>query len=191
MGLKQDSPAATWEMGGRRFLAIKPQWLNPGVIAHEQAHNSYALLPPEGKAQFAAVYSRLRGVDPLICLLYSKNRYGLTNDIEGHAEVYRYIGQQMPADLKLFYPRLFDSPAEQGMPSSPAGVPGKKARIILQPAPGTRSVISQPTLPVAVSSGDIDILCGSCSAVLFKGMVTESLGGIVVTCPDCGGHNEV
>jgi hypothetical protein len=107
MGINQDTPSATWEAGGKRHLAIKPKWLNPGVIAHEQAHNSYALLTPSQKAEFSAVYTPLKNSDSLIKLLYSINRYGLTNDIEGHAEVYRYIGQQMPALLKFYYPRLF------------------------------------------------------------------------------------
>jgi hypothetical protein len=107
MGIKQDTPAATWEAGGKRHLAIKPPWLNPGVIAHEQAHNSFALLTPSQKANFPVVYSRLKETDYLIKLLYSKNTYGLSNDIEGHAEVYRYIGQQMPEQLKPFYPKLF------------------------------------------------------------------------------------
>jgi len=107
LGMRQDIPAGTWEAGGKRHLAIKPQWLNPGVIAHEQAHNSYALLDANQKTAFSAVYATLKNTDSLIKLLYSKNTYGLTNDIEGHAEVYRYIGQWMPAQLKQYYPMLF------------------------------------------------------------------------------------
>ena len=107
MGIKQETPAATWEANGKRHLAIKPQWLNPGVIAHEQAHNSYALLNAEQKQAFAAQYKPLINTDPLIKLLYSKNTYGLSSDVEGHAEVYRYIGQKMPAQLKMFYPGFF------------------------------------------------------------------------------------
>ena len=53
LGMRQDTPAGTWEAGGKRHLAIKPQRLNPGVIAHEQAHNSYALLNDSQKAAFA------------------------------------------------------------------------------------------------------------------------------------------
>jgi hypothetical protein len=107
MGINQDTPALTWDADGKRHLAIKPKWLNPGVIAHEQAHNSYALLPPNEKSAFNMFYSSYKNTDPLITLLYSKNTYGLTNDIEGHAEVYRYIGQQMPDLLKRYYPSLF------------------------------------------------------------------------------------
>lgn len=100
-------PAGTWDQDGKRHLAVRPEWLNPGVIAHEQAHNSYALLTSGQKSAFSMVYNPLKNVDPLIKLLYSINRYGLTNDIEGHAEVYRYLGGSMPIQLKEFYPKLF------------------------------------------------------------------------------------
>ena len=107
LGIRQDTPAGTWEAGGKRHLAVKPPWLNPGVVAHEQAHNSHALLDANQKNDFAALYVPLKSTDPLITLLYSKNRYGLSSDIEGHAEVYRYIGQQMPVQMKPYYPLLF------------------------------------------------------------------------------------
>jgi hypothetical protein len=107
MGINQDTPAATWDADGKRHLAIKPRWLNPGVIAHEQAHNSYAKLDPALKANFAALYTALKDRDQVLKLLFTMNRYGLTNDVEGHAEIYRYIGQQMPIQLKPYYPMLF------------------------------------------------------------------------------------
>ncbi len=103
-------PAATFEQNGVRHLTIRPEWVNPGVIAHEQAHNSYALLSPAQKAGFAAAYTPLKTSDPLIVFLYAKNGYGLTSDVEGHAEIYRYLGEKMPATLKSFYPRLFAAP---------------------------------------------------------------------------------
>jgi len=100
-------PAQAWEQDGIRHLDVRPEWVNPGVIAHEQAHNSYALLTNEGKAEFYAIYTPLITTDPVIKLLYSINTYGLTNIIEGHAEVYRYIGQYMPESLRKYYPKLF------------------------------------------------------------------------------------
>jgi len=106
-GLSQKAPAGTWTEDGKRHMAIKRKWLNPGVMAHEQAHNSYALLNSSKRTAFATVYTPLKNTDPLIKLLYSKNAYGLTNLIEGHAEVYRYIGQHMPKQLKPYYPKLF------------------------------------------------------------------------------------
>jgi hypothetical protein len=100
-------PAGTWEQDGKRHMIVRPEWLNPGVIAHEQAHNSYALLTDSQKTEFSAKYNPLKDTDPLIKLLYSQNTYGLTNDIEGHAEIYRYLGDKMPLPLKPFYPKLF------------------------------------------------------------------------------------
>ncbi len=107
LGMTQETPAGVWEADGKRHMAIKPQWLNPGVIAHEQAHNSYAYLNAEQKATFSALFSSLKNTNPLMKHLFSINTYGLTNDVEGHAEVYRYIGQEMPSELKQFYPALF------------------------------------------------------------------------------------
>ncbi len=100
-------PAQSWEADGIRHIAIRPAWLNPGVIAHEQAHNSYALLGIELKALFSTAYTPLKTTDKFIKLLYSQNSYGLTSDIEGHAEVYRYLGNKMPDILKQYYPKLF------------------------------------------------------------------------------------
>jgi hypothetical protein len=107
MGVKPDTPVFTWSADGQRRVAIKPGWVNPGVIAHEQAHNSYSLLSPEQKSAFSALHVYLKNTNPLIKQLYSLNAFGLTSDIEGHAEVYRYIGQQMPEELKQYYPTLF------------------------------------------------------------------------------------
>jgi hypothetical protein len=101
------SPAQTFESGGVRHLTIKPAWVNPGVIAHEQAHNSYALLNKKQKKEFSKVYTPLKKTDRLIVFLYSKNSYGLTSDVEGHAEIYRYLDEEMPEVLKKYYPKLF------------------------------------------------------------------------------------
>jgi hypothetical protein len=104
-------PAGTWEQDGRRYMKVRPEWLNPGVIAHEQAHNSYALLSGEQKIYFEADYESSQD-DPLIKLLHSQNTYmdSLTPEgyhVEGHAEIYRYIGGKMPPILKQYYPKLF------------------------------------------------------------------------------------
>ena len=100
-------PAQQWEQDGVRHLQVRPEWVNPGVIAHEQAHNSFALLSGVDKQFFSIAYNPLKDTDPLIKLLYSINSYGLTSEIEGHAEIYRYLGGQMPDILKQYYPRLF------------------------------------------------------------------------------------
>lgn len=86
---------------------VNPYWATPGVLAHEMAHRSYAFLTDPQKAEFAAAYHAVKDNDPLIVYLYSINTYGLQSDIEGHAEVYRYIGGKMPEQLKAYYPKLF------------------------------------------------------------------------------------
>jgi hypothetical protein len=107
LGIKIDTPAYAIELNGIRQLNSLAKWLNPGVIAHEQAHNSYALLTNPEKEAFSTEYKAVKGSDPYIVLLYSLNNYGLQSDIEGHAEVYRYIGDKMPGQLKKYYPKLF------------------------------------------------------------------------------------
>jgi hypothetical protein len=99
--------ASSWDDNGIRHLAVNPKFLNPGVIAHEQAHNSYALLTDEQKEEFSVTYTPLKTTDPLIVYLYSINNYGLQNNVEGHAEVFRFIDEMMPEELKKYYPRLF------------------------------------------------------------------------------------
>jgi hypothetical protein len=100
-------PAGAYEYQGKRHIVAKPSWFNPGVVAHEQAHNSYALLTDVGKQQFTWDFNRIKETDPLIRYLFTLNGYGLTDVVEGHAEVYRYIGQSMPEALKKYYPKLF------------------------------------------------------------------------------------
>jgi hypothetical protein len=98
-------PAGTWEdSDGKRHLDIRPEYLNPGVLAHEFAHCSYGLLTTVQKLEFAAIYTVLKHTDKMIKYLYSINTYGLSNDIEAHAEIYRY--GVVPGPLKKFYPRL-------------------------------------------------------------------------------------
>lgn len=74
---------------------MEPEWLNPGVIAHKQAHNAYASLSNKQKTDFAAIYTPLIDTDTIIVLLYPQNKYGLTNVIEGNAEIYRYLWNQI------------------------------------------------------------------------------------------------
>jgi uncharacterized Zn finger protein len=70
-------------------------------------------------------------------------------------------------------------------------MPDRKAKIIPEPTPGTRQVIDQKSLPVAVSSGDVNVQCGSCGSVLIQGLVGAEFGDIVIKCPRCGAFNEM
>ncbi len=109
-GVQQGWPSFAWFAEGKRHMAIKPAYLNPGVICHEQCHNSYSLLTEEQKDAFELTYNDVQN-DQYIKLLHSINNYMNTLDsngrhVEGHAEIGRYIGQFMPEELKKFYPRL-------------------------------------------------------------------------------------
>lgn len=105
-GVLMDVPAAAYDNGnGTRSIKIRPEWLNKGVIAHEQAHNSYWLLNLVEKDAFAVGFDSCKK-DKLVEYLFSINAYGLTSYIEGHAEIYRYLGDKMPSCLKKYYPKL-------------------------------------------------------------------------------------
>ena len=108
MGVDAAVPGVSWEAGGRRHYACLATWFNPGVTAHEQAHNSYALLTEQQKVEFSIALQALRTTDPLMVLMFRQHPYAATNDVETHAEIYRYIGEQMPQQLKQYYPRLFE-----------------------------------------------------------------------------------
>lgn len=101
-------PACAFEKDSRRHLIIRPDFLNPGVIAHEQAHNSYALLTESQKTEFGNLLFELENTDPYIVLLWKTKRPGWGDYvIEAHAEIYRYIGEKMPEQMKAYYPKLF------------------------------------------------------------------------------------
>lgn len=103
---KIGSAAATWDVAGGRHLAVRPEFLNPGVIAHEQAHNSYALLTDAEKTQFAASLAELRKTSEKVKYLYIAKEYAIHgSDIEAHAEIYRYYN--VPDEIKKYYPKFF------------------------------------------------------------------------------------
>lgn len=89
-----------------KTMWIEPQWASAGVLAHELAHISYYQLSPDAQAKFAVLHDGFKNTDILVKLLYSMNGYGLTSEVEGHAEIFRYLGLAMPQELKTFYPRL-------------------------------------------------------------------------------------
>jgi len=105
--IKADTPAFTYEENDVRHLYCRAAFLNPGVLAHEQAHSSFALLSDWQRVMFTAEYNPLKTTDPLIVLLCSKSNCGLTGDVESHAEIFRYLGpDKMPLVLRKYYPRL-------------------------------------------------------------------------------------
>jgi hypothetical protein len=104
----QPYPALAWN--GR--IEIDPTWCNPGILAHENCHIVWAESQEDERVLFSATYRLALETDPLLKFVYSQkpymqDRFGKDLDVEGHAECYRYLGQQMPAILKPYYPRLF------------------------------------------------------------------------------------
>ena len=106
-GLQQDTPACAYTKNGVKHLAALAPWFNKGVVAHEQAHAAYANLTSTEKAEFDVAFRLSLVGDDLMIFLDKQNGYMNTSNIEGHAEVYRYLGQYMPEQLKKFYPNLF------------------------------------------------------------------------------------
>lgn len=107
-GLAADTPACTWEENGVRHLASLAKWFNPGVISHELAHGSKAFLTTQQFTDFVTAYKSLLETDELLKYLYSvKAPTWGDHDTEWHAEIYRYLGEQMPEELRAYYPKLF------------------------------------------------------------------------------------
>ncbi len=89
-----------------KTLLIRPEYANPGILAHEFSHLSYRLLAEAQKKWFVEDYNAAMKIDVLLQFLGSKNSYMNTSMIEAHAEIFRYLGNQMPASLRAFYPKL-------------------------------------------------------------------------------------
>ena len=89
-----------------RTLLLKPEYANAGILAHEFSHLSYAQLDNNQKAAFTADFNNVLPADGLLQLLYSKKPHINTSIVEAHAEVFRYLGNKMPDNLKKYYPKL-------------------------------------------------------------------------------------
>jgi hypothetical protein len=98
-------PACTYQK--EKQIYVRPEWYNHGVLAHECAHISHYLLSDEGKKEFEIKFNEALLTDKLVKYLDSVNSYMNTSFIEGHAEIFRYLGTQTPENLKIYYPKLF------------------------------------------------------------------------------------
>ncbi|MFA5572421.1 MAG: hypothetical protein WDA42_04880 [Candidatus Bathyarchaeia archaeon] len=89
-----------------KLVRFDVNWFNPGTIMHEFCHISYSILKPIQKLAWDDWYyqNRNKGV---LKYLFSQHPYGLTNPIEGHAEIGRYLGQYMPEEARKFYPEIY------------------------------------------------------------------------------------
>lgn len=99
-------PAATYSQEMR--IELDPEWANPGVLAHEMAHISYFnLLSENHQAEFEVEYKKALEDNDLLKYVASKKPYMRTGGIqEAYADCYRYLGNQMPENLKPYYPNL-------------------------------------------------------------------------------------
>ena len=70
----------------------------------------------------------------------------------------------------------------------------KKLRVIPEPKKGTRAVLekdSQTEPVIFKGSGGLDLQCGSCEAILAKGVAEGQLRNLVLHCNQCGSYNEI
>lgn len=105
VGIKTDTPAYTINYGTERHFNCLAHWFNPGVIAHEQAHNSYDLLTSDKRMEFIRALINEKN-NPWIALLQKAGKLN-SGIVESHAEIYRYLGMKLPDNLKEYYPKLF------------------------------------------------------------------------------------
>jgi hypothetical protein len=87
---------------------IQPQFANPGVMAHELCHVSWNMLTDAERIKFDWNFAESLVGDALVMLLDRQNSYMNTSNIEGHAELFRFLGNAMPAELFQYYPKLID-----------------------------------------------------------------------------------
>jgi len=98
-------PALIWT--DKNEIWVRPEWCNPGVLAHEFAHESYSLLTETAKSMFEYRFNPALQNDKLLKFCYEQKPYMRTSITEAHADTYRYLGQKTPESLKGFYPKLF------------------------------------------------------------------------------------
>ncbi len=89
-----------------KTLYIKPEYANPGVLAHEFSHLSWAQLTEAQKSYYPQEYVTVMQTDELLRFLYFQKPYMNASIIEAHAEIFRYLGLKMPENLTKYYPKL-------------------------------------------------------------------------------------
>jgi hypothetical protein len=85
---------------------LKPEFANPGILAHEFSHLSWAQLSEPQKAYFPQDYVEVMLKDDLLRFLYFQKPFMNASIVEAHAEIFRYLGLKMPENLKQYYPFL-------------------------------------------------------------------------------------
>jgi len=67
----------------------------------------------------------------------------------------------------------------------------RMARVINEPAEGTRTIIAPGKPPAFQGSGTMSILCGRCGTLLVKDIEEGEISSIVVKCPFCSAFNDI
>ncbi len=68
----------------------------------------------------------------------------------------------------------------------------KQAKVVPEPAKGTRTVLAPPKNPAISTGGVVDVVCGKCGAVIAKGMGGPvQFKGVLVKCASCGALNDI
>ena len=67
----------------------------------------------------------------------------------------------------------------------------RKLKIVPEPELGTRTVFVGKILPFLKGSGDLNLLCGNCKAILAKRINEGQVRNIVIQCPICKFYNEI
>lgn len=90
---------------GKRQIYSLARWFNPGVVAHEIGHQAFFTLPEDTQKAFRCDYNKSLTTNKSL-QLFATQRFP-PNDTELHAEVYRFLGETIPMELREYYPRLF------------------------------------------------------------------------------------
>ena len=93
-------------IGQTRQIWVRPEYANPGVLAHEACHIAWQLLTVEERGYFHATFNLARQTDEMLKLAWETKPYMRSNVVESHADCYRYLGRRMPEVLWKYYPKL-------------------------------------------------------------------------------------
>jgi len=97
-----------WTITEVKKIWIRPEWFNVGVLSHEIAHISHNEMNDIDMANFVIDLEKFKN-NKYIKTLYKQIPYTSTNYIEGHANLYRFICDKLPNELKKYYPHLLSA----------------------------------------------------------------------------------
>jgi len=91
-----------------RSIQERPGHANSGVTAHAAGHIVWPFLTPDEQNAFPGVVAALRNTYPRLDLVFTAHPYAGTSRVEAHAEIFRYLGPEMPTELRKYYPKLIN-----------------------------------------------------------------------------------